>query len=303
MREIVRPAYFLLPVQRPARSAAPHREAGLRGRLLLTLTTKSPLHVGSGSPLVLGRERPRLVAGVAAVRVDGGHIIPIIPGSSLKGAVRAVAEAVTPSCERASVAGARTSPCRTADALCPACRAFGAPGWRSTIGFGDLGPRDGVTLREQRVAQRYSHGNAPRRGRRLYRPEPEEPQPQREETLAVVPEGSHFSGAIYLDGTDMTGLGLTLLALGIAPHGVPYLRLGGGKNRGLGIVEVTIDSGRIYRSLAAWARRELVPTADGELKRFLAQAQEEAIRTYPGIQDALREIKRQYGQGLGARPK
>jgi len=297
--EIVRPAYFFLPVQRPERSAAPNRDAGLRGRLVLSLTTKSPLHIGSGSPLVLGRDRPRLVAGVAAVRVDGvppDQIIPIIPGSSLKGAVRAVAEAITPSCERASVG--RASPCQTADALCPACRTFGAPGWRSTIGFGDLAPRGGATLREQRVAQRYSHPGASRRGRRLYRPEPEEPQPPKQETLAVVPEGSRFSGAIYLDGTDVAGLGLLLLALGIPPLGVPYLRLGGGKNRGLGIVEATIDSARIYRSLAAWTRGEQIPMANGELERFLTHAEEEAVQTYPGTQDSLREIARQYRQGV-----
>jgi CRISPR/Cas system CSM-associated protein Csm3 (group 7 of RAMP superfamily) len=250
----------------------------------------------------------RLVAGVAAVRADGDALVPIIPGSSLKGAVRAVAEAITPSCERVSVWAARSTwrersgaglgaaeaPCRTPDALCPACRTFGAPGWRAMVGFGDLGPDGAVPLEERRVAQRYSHPGAPRRGRRLYRREPEEPPPQKEETLAVVPEGRRFRGAIYLDGADLTGLGLLLLALGIPPHGVPHLRLGGGKNRALGTVEAKIDSGRIYRSLASWVRGERLATADGELARFLKEAEEEAIRTYPGIRDALDRIAQEY---------
>lgn len=304
MREIGRPGYFLMRLEPPERRPAPDRDQGVRGRLTVEITCRTPLHIGSGSPLGLGPDRKQLVGGIAAVRGDGDALAPIIPGSSLKGAVRAVVEAITPSCERVSARGADGArPCRSAAALCPACRIFGAPGWRSTIGFGDLAPAQGVTVTMQRVGQRYSHRNAPRRGRRLYRPSPEEPLPDKEETLAVVAAGGRFRGAIYLDGVDREGLGLVLLALGIPPQGLPYLRLGGGKNRGLGIVDAEVRAGRVYGSLADWlAGRRLLSSAE-EVDRLFAEAQVRAINAHPQTPELLERIRREYSTGAtGDRP-
>lgn len=290
MREQTRPAYFLMPPLPPERAPAPRRDDGLRGFLRLTISCRTPVHIGSGSPWLLS---PRLVGGVAAVRTEGG-LVPIIPGSSLKGAVRAVVEAVTPSCERVALAGHGADACRGADVLCPACRVFGAPGWRATVGFGDLAPADGVRPEVGSVAQRYSFRNAPRRGRRLYRVSPEEPLPQSEEELVLVASGSRFRGALYLDGVERVGLGLILIALGVGPHGLPFLRLGGGKNRGLGVVDVDVTAGRLYGSLRQWLRDDRLLTTPEQVASFLERAQEEALETYPQMRARLDRIRREY---------
>ncbi len=286
-----RPAYFLVDVPSPERARPPSRDRGLYGRLSMTLTCQTPLHIGSGSPILI---QNRLVAGVAAVRA-AGRLVPIIPGSSLKGAVRAVVEAITPSCERVAIT--KVDACRGSDALCPACRVFGAPGWKALIGFGDLAPEGADWLRPQRVAQRYSHRNAPRRGRRLYGSEPEDPLPDKDEDLVVVEPGTRFRGALYLDGIDRVGLGLVLLALGATADGLPHLRIGGGKNRGLGIVHVEIGSQKIYPSLAKWLANEPLTDA-GE---FLVQAAREALNAHPRTSERLARIRSGYAGSGGSR--
>jgi hypothetical protein len=225
----------------------------------------------------------------------GSARVPFIPGTSIKGAVRAVVEAITPSCERVSVPGRHGRACRGADALCPACRIFGAPGWRATISFGDLVSKDSRGEPQPiRVAQRYSFRNAPRRGRRLYRPKPEDPLPAKEEELAVVPARSRFRGAIYLDGIDETGLGLIFLALGVPPKGLPYLRLGAGKNRGLGIVDAEVRFARVYRSLRDWLSGIRFLTEPEEEQAFVSRVEAQALEIHPRTKELLDRIRREY---------
>lgn len=288
------PAYFTLPVLLVERGRPAPREAGLRGRLTVRVTCRTELHIGSGTRWVHeANGARRLVGGVVGLRDASGRVVPIVPGTSWKGAVRAVAEALTPSCERVVVreAGA-PSRCRPPDALCPACQIFGAPGWRATLGFGDLAPADGWRLAPRLVPQRYSHRDAPRRGRRLYRRQPEEPLPDQHEELLVVPSGAAFQGALYLDGVHRAGLGLVLLALGAVPQGLPYLRLGGGKNRGLGIVDVTIIAGRVYESWQGWLRGERIGGTD--LQQLIGNAAEEALSAYPVMAERIALVRRNY---------
>ncbi len=297
-----RPAYFTLPVLPVRRAPPPPRQAGLRGRLHVKLTCRTELHIGSGTRFVHeANGRRRLVGGVVGFRADNGRFVPIVPGSTWKGAVRAVVEALTPSCQRVAVRGAPdVSQCRPPDPLCPACQIFGAPGWRATLGFGDLAPVTGWRLEPRLVPQRYSHRNAPRRGRRLYRPEPEEPLPDQNEELLVVPAGETFEGALYLDGVDRRGLGLVLVALGNSPAGLPYLRLGGGKNRGLGIVDVSIVAGKVYESWQAWLRRDAL--APGTVQSLLHDVIREALAAHPDISERIDVVRREYERGDGGRP-
>lgn len=285
-RELPRPAYFLLPPLQPERARPPSRDGGLRGRLGITLTAQTELHIGSGSPILVGG---RLVPGIALGRA-GRQVVPIIPGSSLKGAVRAIVEAVTPSCERVAIT--EVDACRRSDALCPACRIFGAPGWKALIGFGDLAVQDSRGIRTTSIPQRYSHRNAPRRGRRLYGPEPEDPLPDDDEQLVVVTPGTRFRGALFLDGIDRVGLGLVLLALGVTENGLPHLRIGGGKNRGLGIAEVTVDSARVYASLADWLLDRRLTS--GEIQNLLEEAVSDALKAHPRTSERFAKIRSGY---------
>lgn len=281
MRESYRPGYFLLPPLPVRRSAPPPRADGWFGRLELEFVCRSPLHVGSGVPTLvrLGAD-PALVEGFAALPAPGQPRL-VVPGSSVKGAVRAAVEALTPSCMRT----VRQGVCTGTDELCPACALLGAPGLRATVAFSDLRPIGGAyRVAAKEIAQRYSHRKAPARGRRLYRKEPESPLPRDREVLVVLTEGSRLAGEVAVTGATEEGLGLLTIALCLPPLGLPYLRLGGGKNRGLGVVEVTLKGwggGRGLRSAAS-----TLPSGGAGSPRGLDPVrrwQERAIPAYPSL--------------------
>jgi len=83
-----------------------------------------------------------------------------VPGTSIKGAVRAIVEAISNSCvsqtrrKRSSEEQVRSSshrPCQFKDitsSLCPACRLFGTTGYRGRVHFSDFLPRGEVTKGE-----------------------------------------------------------------------------------------------------------------------------------------------------------
>jgi hypothetical protein len=164
--------------------------------------------------------------------------------------VRVVVEALTPSCDPLG-----PSACR-AHAVCPSCLVFGTAGRRGLVGFGEAAtpPEAGLPgLQHRRLAQRYSHPRAPKRGRRLYGPEPESPLPRATEVLEVLPGGSVLVSTVVLDGVPDWGVGLVMIALGVGPLGLPCLRLGAGKNRGMGILHCEVTGGSYAETLAAAA--------------------------------------------------
>ena len=99
----------------------------------------------------------------------------MLPGTTLKGALRAVVEAITASC--LTVRGQATRllppplhplrPCTRRDALCPACRLFGGQGYLGRIRLADAPLVTGETI-IARVPER--HAPRPRPGRPAARP-------------------------------------------------------------------------------------------------------------------------------------
>jgi len=118
----------------------------LTGRLVLELETVTPLDIGSGSYRLEGGEIVR-----AFVRRNQ---VPVIPGSSLKGVVRSLAEAASRSCLAHSPAkdcsrleGAFPHGVRkqcSEKAACITCRLFGfvqgKKGYRGRVVFGEFTP-------------------------------------------------------------------------------------------------------------------------------------------------------------------
>lgn len=112
------------------------------GQLILEMTTITPVHVGSGLYELLNN---RPVRGLAKT-IKG---VPIIPGTSIKGAVRSTVEAISASCVRVAnnyvkddlVDG--VTPCQLIDRdkarkeLCIACQIFGGLGYRGRVSFSD----------------------------------------------------------------------------------------------------------------------------------------------------------------------
>lgn len=145
----------ILPVRRDDRSGiAPHNlldKSRFTGKMTLELSVVTPLHIGSGSYRTSNGQL------VQAFLRDGD--IPVIPGSSLKGAVRSLAEAASRSClsqppvkndgRFAQALPAGVGIRCTKDAACITCRLFGFMGkesYRGRFVFGEFRPVGDVKL-------------------------------------------------------------------------------------------------------------------------------------------------------------
>lgn len=151
----------ILPVrQEDRKEIVPHNlldKTRLTGKITLELSALTPLHIGSGSYRMIDGQL------VQAFLRDGE--IPVIPGSSLKGVVRSLAEACSRSClprppvknnsrlENALPPGVRT---RCNDkAACITCRLFGFVGrgksYRGRVVFGEFRPVGEVQLSVEKL--------------------------------------------------------------------------------------------------------------------------------------------------------
>ena len=247
----------------------------LGGRLEGRLVALTPLHVGT----VTFERTPRLLPAMADETpfvyplVRAGDV-PVVPGSTLKGALRAVVEAITASC--LTVRGQATRllppplhplrPCTRRDALCPACRLFGGQGYLGRLRVADAPLLEGnttVTGVPERHAPRAGRG-APPPGRRFYghgRPA------AGAVPVEVFAEGAALAWQIDFASLQPAELGVLLIALG---QGEPPLRfkLGGYKPSCFGSVEFAGVSLALDDPTERWLRYETAapaaPERDGE---------------------------------------
>lgn len=246
--------YFSLPLGGAPSRAAPlghERFRGLTGWLELTIEVQSDfLHAGSGLLELAPDGRA-----YAAFSRRGEQLV--LPATGLKGAVRAIVEAISNSCvsqrgadERVSGQHARcreVRPRREGEAqLCPACRVFGATGWRGRVHFTDglAGPQ--VKPQIVKIGALW----APRlaQGRKFYAVGSFQRLDERPERnyrfIEAVPKGSRFTAQLRFESATAAELGLVARGLGLdrqadKPDGVVYAltpKLGGAKPRCLGAV-------------------------------------------------------------------
>jgi hypothetical protein len=232
-----------------------HLDGHLSGRLEYELVAHSHVHVSSGNYALsedLGFEPGEVIRSCYRVTVNG-RPTPAVPGSSLKGAIRAIAEAVSPSCISVTRVNWRQLPqalsrsCpdrRRPDEYCPACAIFGAMGRLGRISMGDALLVQGETAlyrlpalyrpRERQARQAYLDRQGNFKGRKFYfhgrRVDHEGAR------FEVIDEGSRLVGALDFTGLKPAELGLVLFALGLDGSFQPML--GGGKPVCLGRVEV-----------------------------------------------------------------
>ncbi|MFM7369161.1 MAG: RAMP superfamily CRISPR-associated protein, partial [Sphaerospermopsis kisseleviana] len=113
----------------------------LHGTLYLTLKVQTPLHVSTGA-VVLGSDIGTKISLIKTM-VQGVDNKLSIQGSSLKGCIRSVYEAITNSTlpvitsrYKDKIPPERLS-CKNKEKLCPASRVFGALDWQGLIEFND----------------------------------------------------------------------------------------------------------------------------------------------------------------------
>jgi CRISPR-associated RAMP protein (TIGR02581 family) len=217
------------------------RQVRLRGQLV----TCTALRVGAGRSYdALGDDLP-------VVKDALGR--PVIPGSSLKGALRAYAESLLRTLEPMVQSHGKqqlscyplTAPCLSNDEVtaikqergaddrlweesCWACRLFGAPWLASQMWVRDL------PVREDTWFERFGH----RDGVSIDR-DTGTAQSQKRYTFELVPEETAFDFDSVVDGASDAEMGLLLLTLeGVRNR---QILLGGARSRGLGDVVLNVE--------------------------------------------------------------
>ncbi len=257
-----------LPEVKRERPEGHFRFAQLTGTLELELVAHRPVQVASGFLDVVSDHEGDIVAAQPTWGCGGAYVIP---GSSLKGVIRSLVEAISPSCVR--VAGGRSrraipqalSPCVKVKDLCPACRLFGMSGRRKENYAGQVQVEDAVMVSGQIVLVRTPILRAPARSRRGL---PERYMAGNEAigrkfyshgTMArgtdariVAGSGAVFEARLHFENLREAELGLLLAALGQHPQYPFLIKVGAGKPVGMGSLEVRVRwvalSGDLRRS-------------------------------------------------------
>ncbi len=299
-----KPFFWVLLDESPQKTRPVFHEKfeGWTGRLVWEIEVLSDyLYVGSGNldlvRLPDGREQARY----AFARRDGQLVIP---ATSIKGAVRAVFEAITNSC--VSQRNRRERPLSTAHMacglvrkgkeekarLCPACRVFGTTGYRGRVHFSDAVPVGEVRTETIKIADLWPPRQV-RKARKFYQTKAFQKQDlhPRKNTrfLEVVPKGSRFRTTLYFENLSGAEMGALMRALGLGlhsskPNTIVYafpLKLGGAKPRCLGSVRfhprgVFIQTSPSTDADDLWQR--FLQSAPGGVKNLLLQwLQSEAL--------------------------
>lgn len=225
------------------------------GTLYLTLTVQTALHVSTGV-VAMGSDVGQKSIPLIKTMIQGEEKL-IIPGSSLKGVVRSVYEAITNSTLAVITSKYRDKipperlPCKDNKRLCPASRVFGALDWQGLIHFTD--------------ARCQSVGFRPGFMPSLYRPRPDQSQKYFIQgrvagrkfyyhTIRAVDKGQQqgipvqqaakefiFTTQIHYRNLTQAELGTLLIVLGQDKPKYPIaLKVGGGKPIGMGTMTVTV---------------------------------------------------------------
>jgi CRISPR/Cas system CSM-associated protein Csm3 (group 7 of RAMP superfamily) len=227
----------------------------LHGTIYLTLKVQTSLHISTGA-VVLGSDIGAKISLIKTM-TQGIDNKLLIQGSSLKGCIRSVYEAITN-----STLGAITSsykdkipperlPCGKKEQLCPASRVFGALDWQGLIEFNDANC--------EKVS--FSTGFIPS----LYRPRPDQSKTYfingkvagrkfyfnmsqainkgQKEGISVQQAGREytFKTQIHFKNLLPEELGTLLIVLGQDQKYPIALKIGGGKPIGMGTMTVNVD--------------------------------------------------------------
>lgn len=233
------------------------------GWIGLELIVLAPgLHVGAGAPVLYDQ----LARSTVVTITEDGGFAPVIPGASLKGAVRNLAELL--------LGGGAPDDSNVARTAVGSLFGYiqGNETFAARIGFDDALPRAeepalGLAL--------LPHPYQPRKsgGRRIYGPP--KGALAKEVPYEVIGPGERFATRLHLVNVEIEELGAVLTCLGL--DGTFHLRVGGGKFAGLGRVRIEPTGASLRRGyegphaqrLDAEATKKLV--AEAIAKRRLAK--------------------------------
>lgn len=278
----------------------------LTGEMELYLIARTPVQVASGSlDVVKTAQGEEVVAqGSSVVRYTAEGLaqrVPIVPGSSLKGALRSLVEALSPSCVAVSSGATRFAiprplgRCTRVESLCPACRLFGMSGAGHDNYLGQVSIEDAVLVPNQGglvlvrtpllwapargrggLPRRYLKGKTAR-GRKVYLPG--RPAAGPDARLALKTR-SVLKTSLHFENLSPAELGLVVTALGLHPQHRFLPKIGAGKPVGLGSVEVAVMAVHLQGNISQTGRLGgpgVRYSGDDVLKRQFASWAETAI--------------------------
>lgn len=288
------------------------------GYLDLLLIAHRPLQVASGSLDVRrtdqGEEIVAMLSSVAQRTTDGSvRRTAVLPGSSLKGALRSLVEAISPSCVAVNSGATRfaiprpLSRCAQFERLCPACRLFGMSGAGHNNYLGQVSIEDahlvpnqgGVALVRTPLlwAPVRGHGGLPQRylkgreaaGRKFYFHSKLAGGP---DARIVFKTRSVLRTRLYFENLSEGELGLLASALGLHPDHRFLPKLGAGKPVGLGSVEVAVDTMHLSGDVAQTGRLggPGVRVSGAELEQRLGEWCRKAVDDKLVVFDALEAV-------------
>jgi hypothetical protein len=250
-----------------------YQPGNLTGILTATIIARSPVHVASG---LLEPKADRQYPMVKGHFRTGDR--PAIPGTSLKGCIRSIVEAIS----RSSVQVTRAReldrsylPGRSIIELDVAQRIFGALGYQGMVRFGDAILEQGETIivpsvqlfrPRSEAADTYFDGRRPR-GRKFYM---HGKLAQGNLPLEACPIDSWFALRMEYENITPGELGLVLTALGLGE--TRFLpKIGGGKPACLGTIEITNPLLMVTTPSVAYADFDIAPQPQ-EIVPLLAAA-------------------------------
>lgn len=230
----------------------------LHGSLFLALRVETAVHVSTGVAVMGSDINSRVPLIKPMVQGSDRHLL--IQGSSLKGCVRAVYEAITNSTLAVITPGRDNRdkipperlPCRDKKKLCPASRVFGALDWQGLVEFNDARCEGSdfttgfiPSLYRPRPDQRRAYFIGGRvAGRKFYYHAARAINKGQNQGIAVQQAGKAYSFKTQLTFKNLTRaeLGTLLIALGQDPKYPIALKIGGGKPIGMGTMTVTVEA-------------------------------------------------------------
>ncbi|MDY6804595.1 MAG: RAMP superfamily CRISPR-associated protein [Cyanobacteriota bacterium] len=281
----------------------------LHGRLCLNLTVETALHISTGVVMLGSDIGHKNIPLIKTMMTSTGEQLTI-PGSSLKGMVRSVYEAITNSTlgaithkyEKQNYYPKNRLPPRTKNhkkdmKLCPAGRIFGAMDWQGLIQFTDAkcekvefevgfmpslySPRPSAYLDDQKKAK----------GRKFYYHASREAAASKNKGLQIqrAINSYEFSTEIRFSNLSKQEFGAFLIALGLDSKYPFALKIGAGKPVGMGTMKIELETGELWRSGEErygdyGAEPDLMTEA--ELNKFMEIARKEKLIEL----DQLREL-------------
>ncbi|MBD2137676.1 CRISPR-associated protein [Anabaena sp. FACHB-1237] len=229
-------------------------QSRLHGTIYLTLKVKTSLHISTGA-VVLGSDIGQKISLIKTMTQGVDNKLSI-QGSSLKGCIRSVYEAITN-----STLGAITSkykdkmpserlPCRKKEELCPASRVFGALDWQGLIEFNDANCENVnfatgfmPSLYSPRVSCDAYYKNGKLAGRKFYYNMSKAIDKKQGDGISVQQAGKEYTFKTELHFKNLLPeeLGTLLIILGQDQKYPLALKVGGGKPIGMGTMTVNVD--------------------------------------------------------------